>query len=195
VPSTTVDGRAARAQRTRDAVVRALLDLVRDGYLRPTAREIAERAGISLRSVYVHFDDLDDLFAAAVRQHLRDSADFLDPVDATLPLPARVRAFAGQRGALYDQGAAVRRAATVWAPTSAPLREALARGRRVAAHDTARLFADAIAPGPDHDARLEAIDAAGSAALWDHLRYERGLDEDAARTVVAALVTGILEAR
>src|SRR3954470_18279608 len=57
-PTETVDGRTARATRTREAVVSAVLDLVNEGNPKPTAREIADRAGVSLRSVYVHFDDL-----------------------------------------------------------------------------------------------------------------------------------------
>ena len=40
------DGRSARSQRTRNAVVDALLELNREGNLRPTAKEIAERAGV-----------------------------------------------------------------------------------------------------------------------------------------------------
>jgi len=63
-----LDGRTARSARTRDAVVRALLGLISEGDVRPTAGRIAERAGISLRSVYVHFDDLDDLFLAAFQR-------------------------------------------------------------------------------------------------------------------------------
>ncbi len=39
------DGREARAERTKKAVADALLDLVADGDLRPTSKNIAERAG------------------------------------------------------------------------------------------------------------------------------------------------------
>ena len=55
------DGRASRAARTRIAVVDALLALNEKGNLRPTAREIAAEAGVSLRSIYVHFDDVESL--------------------------------------------------------------------------------------------------------------------------------------
>jgi AcrR family transcriptional regulator len=192
VASTAVDGRTARAQRTRETVVRALLGLVREGNPRPTAKEIAERAGISLRSVYVHFDDLDDLFAAAVRVHLRDTAAFLEPIDAALPLPERVRAFVEQRATLFDTGAAVRRAAVIWAPTSAPLRQALDRGQQVAWEDTVRLFGRELADAPDREARLEAVNVAGGAATWDHLRIERGLDFDRARAVIEVTVGSVL---
>ena len=39
-----VDGRTARAQRTRAAIVEAHLDLIRAGDLRPTGERIAEAA-------------------------------------------------------------------------------------------------------------------------------------------------------
>ena len=45
-----VDGRLGRGTRARTAVVDALLDLIEEGDLRPTAPRIAERAGVSLRS-------------------------------------------------------------------------------------------------------------------------------------------------
>ena len=53
-----IDGRLARSARTRHAVVDALLDLLGEGDLRPTAARIAERAGVSLRIVFHHFEDL-----------------------------------------------------------------------------------------------------------------------------------------
>ena len=63
------DGRVSRAARTREAVVDALLALNDRGVLRPTARDIAAEAGVSLRSLYVHFDDLESLFVAAGQRH------------------------------------------------------------------------------------------------------------------------------
>ena len=57
-----LDGRLARSARTRHAVVDALLDLLGEGDLRPTAARIAERAGVSLRLVFHHFDDVDAIY-------------------------------------------------------------------------------------------------------------------------------------
>jgi AcrR family transcriptional regulator len=191
--TTAVDGRTARALRTRAAVVRALLALVQDGNARPTAREIAERAGVSLRSVYVHFDDLDDLFASAAREHLRVTATLLAPIDGSLPPRALVAAYVEQRSMLYEEFGAVRRAALAWAPRSAPVREAFRRGQAVGWHDTVRLFGDLLA-GPERDERLEAVDAAAGSATWDHLRIDRGRSVDAARRIVTLSILGILEA-
>ena len=69
VSETALDGRAARALRTRNRVVDALLDLVDEGDLRPSAADVARRAGVSLRSVFQHFDDLETLFRVAGERH------------------------------------------------------------------------------------------------------------------------------
>lgn len=87
---TTTDGRAARAAHA-DAVVDALIDLIDEGALRPAARLVAERAGVSLRSVYVHFDDLDDLFSEVGRRQARRLRALTRPVDPGLPFAARSR--------------------------------------------------------------------------------------------------------
>ena len=124
----TVDGRSARAQRTRDSVVGAVLDLVSTGQARPTAREIADAAGISVRSVYVHFDDLEDLFCVA-----------------------------DQRIQIHERFGAVRRAAEQWAPQSPALADVLHQGRVVGRQDIERLFGAELAGRVDHDTTLSAI--------------------------------------
>ena len=59
----------ARRKQNREAVIDALLSLFRDGTYQPSMAEIATRAGLSLRSVFRYFDDVDDLHrAAAIRQ-------------------------------------------------------------------------------------------------------------------------------
>jgi TetR/AcrR family transcriptional regulator of autoinduction and epiphytic fitness len=59
-PATT-DGRVLRGERNREAIVEALLELYQEGDPQPPARAIAERAGVSLRTVFQHFNDMDTL--------------------------------------------------------------------------------------------------------------------------------------
>lgn len=188
----TVDGRSARAQRTRDSVVDAVLALVADGNSRPTAREIAERAGISVRSVYVHFDDLDDLFRAAAGRHFERLSDLLVPTDASLPLPERIAASVDQRVQLHERAGAVRRAADQWAPQSPALAEVIRQGRLVGRQDVERLFGPALEGRADHEVALSALSAVLGAETWDALR-EQGLSVDAAREVLVHTVTRLLE--
>ena len=69
-PAPTVDGRRARRHRSRDLAVDALLDLLGEGVLRPTAQQVAERSGVSLRSIFRIFDDVETLNAAAAARQL-----------------------------------------------------------------------------------------------------------------------------
>jgi AcrR family transcriptional regulator len=188
----TVDGRSARAQRTRDSVVDAALKLAGQGHARPTAREIADAAGISVRSVYVHFDDLDDLFRAAADRHFEQMASLLQPVDATLPLAERVAASTDQRIQIHERFGAVRRAAEQWAPQSPALAEMLRQGRIVGRQDIERLFGAELTGRADHDTSLSAITLLLGAEAWDSLR-DQGISVGAAREVVLHAVTRLLE--
>jgi Bacterial regulatory proteins, tetR family len=56
-----VDGRHARRERGRLAVIDAMLILVSEGHVPPTVEQLAERAGVSAASVFRYFDTLEDL--------------------------------------------------------------------------------------------------------------------------------------
>ena len=75
---TTEDGRHARRDRNRLAVVDAMLELYVEGNLDPSSDEIAERAGLSPRSLFRYFEDLDDLGQEVfliVRRQLKTTPD------------------------------------------------------------------------------------------------------------------------
>src|SRR5829696_7731046 len=112
------DGRTVRAERTRQALVDALLALLEEGDMRPTAERIAERAGVSERSVFQHFPDREALFEAVARQQYERIVPTLTPVDASLPLPERLDAFVEQRARLLETVTPVRRAAVLLEPES-----------------------------------------------------------------------------
>jgi hypothetical protein len=62
-----LDGRRARSARSREAAADAILDLLDEGLTElPGAAEVAERSGLSTRTVFRLFDDLESLYAAAV---------------------------------------------------------------------------------------------------------------------------------
>ena len=55
------DGRRLRTAKTRSAIAKALVELARDGVRTPTKEQIAERAGVSARAVFIHFPNVFDL--------------------------------------------------------------------------------------------------------------------------------------
>jgi len=76
------DGRRRRSAHTAQAMIEALLSLVREKHERPTAMEVAERAGCSARSVFERFGNLEALAVATFDYVLQKWAE----QSATLPL-------------------------------------------------------------------------------------------------------------
>jgi AcrR family transcriptional regulator len=66
------DGRSQRRRRNRDAVIAALISLIREGDLDPSVAKIADRAEVSHRSIFRYFDDLNDLARTAVETEFRN---------------------------------------------------------------------------------------------------------------------------
>jgi AcrR family transcriptional regulator len=184
------DGRTARSQRTREAVVTALLELLSEGNPRPTAREIAARAHVSLRSVYVHFDDVEDLFCEAARQEGQALAALLQPLPTAGPFGTRLDAFLDQRVRLFEALAPVRRAAILQEPFSRSLSRILVNGRRRARDETATVFAQELDGRPG---LLDAADLVSSSEAWEQLRVHQRLSPDTARAVVRATLSRVLQ--
>lgn len=67
----SLDGRSARRFRNRERVVDALLDAIEAGEASPTIRELAERSGVSERSVFRYFGDMEELLSEASDRAMR----------------------------------------------------------------------------------------------------------------------------
>jgi AcrR family transcriptional regulator len=183
-----LDGRVVRGQRSRDAVVAALLELIDEGDLRPTAQRISERAGVSLRSLFHHFDDLESLFVAAADAHRARLAPALRRLPRTGPLHERIAAFVEARAALHELSGPVSRAARLVAPDSPAVSARIAEASAAARREIAVVFAI--------DGELvDSVAAVSSWEAWDMLRRDRELTPAQARAVVARLVTALLEPR
>src|SRR5262245_22771923 len=93
-----VDGRRLRRDRNREAVVQALLALYREGDLSPSTDDVAARAGISARSLFRYFDDVDTLVETAIahqQAHLRPLYPL--SIDPSMALADRIDAFVAAR--------------------------------------------------------------------------------------------------
>ena len=184
------DGRNLRSLRTRTAVVDAVLELIDEGDLRPTAPRIAERAGVSLRSVFQHFRDVEALFGVATDRQLERIGALVKPLPTTGSLEDRLAAFVEQRVRIYEAVTPVRRAALAHEPFSSHAVDARDRILAVARAELRRTFATELdAQPPD---LLEALDAAASWQVWEALRSHQGLDADEARKVLERMLRALL---
>src|SRR4051795_7170272 len=107
VEAEPVDRRRLRTERGRELVVTALLEFFDAGESQPGAARIAERAGVSERSVFRYFDDLDALAAEAVARQIGRTRELYAAPDGTGDLDRRVRALADQRMSIHDRVAIV----------------------------------------------------------------------------------------
>lgn len=190
----TLDGRTARSQRTRDAVVDALLGLIREGDLKPGARRVAERAGVSTRTVFAHFATLEDLHRASVERATALVLSLLTPIDPGLPLVERIASLCAQRARVNEQIGPIRRAAELRALDSPALAEAGEYGRRASYEQLDRVFARELGrlDDPARRRRRAAVDALVSGDTWDLLRKTHGLAPDEARLAVREAVAPLL---
>ncbi|RIL04591.1 MAG: TetR family transcriptional regulator [Proteobacteria bacterium] len=191
-----IDGRRRRAFRTRAAVVEALLDLLEAGELRPRADRIAERAGVSTRSLFQHFADLEELHAAVADRQLERIALEIGPPATTGSLAARVASLAAARAALYERITPVRRAALLHEPFSRAIAARLAGMRRSCRRDVDRIFPaelERLQPAARRELR-DALCMASSFSAWEHLRRHAGASAAHAERVVARSLLALLTA-
>lgn len=190
----TVDGRKLRGRRTREAVVEAFLSLIEDGDPQPSARNIAERAGVSLRSVFQHFSDLEALYLAAGMREMGKVGPMLAPIDPHLPRDERVTRFVAQRVHALEAMAPVAKAARLREPFSHQLRtnrDGLKRQFRIGIEETFVGELKALRKA-ERDNVVEAILAAGSFSAWYALREEQRLDVGRAEAILDLIVRRLI---
>lgn len=195
---TRVDGRAARATRTREAIAEAVLTMLEEGHLRPTAPEVAQRAGVSLRSVFQHFSDMEGLLASVSERQMESVLAQARYVPDDGPLSARIQALVAERARLYELITPVRRVGHLHEPFSPVIAERLQWSRARARDEVAAVFAMELNALPSSVRRevLAGLTAAASWSMWEALRSHQGLTATAAggvmhRTLEAILTTAM----
>ncbi|NNE72502.1 MAG: TetR/AcrR family transcriptional regulator [Acidimicrobiales bacterium] len=188
---TETDGRRARRDRNRDAVVDALLDLITEGDPNPGVAEVAERSGVSHRSVFRYFDDLQDLFEVAIAKSSERFAPYFQIHEfGEGPLDSRIANLVQQRRTLFEVAGPVMRAGRLRAPTQPIIANDLAETRQLSRRQLKMHFAAELgaASKTDRPRLLAAIDAVSSFESWRLWRDSSGMTEaQAAATLSTAL--------
>jgi len=97
-PETRVDGRRLRSERTRRLIIEAYIALVRETGQMPTAAQIAERAGYSVRSIFERFPDLTALRVAVTDYAIAEARANAALRDLDADRLTRIRSQVEQRG-------------------------------------------------------------------------------------------------
>lgn len=190
-----MDGRRLRAAHNRDAVVGAVIEIIREqeGGPIPGAAEVAERAGVSERTVFRHFADLDSLFLAAATRQRPVLMAYLGPRPDFVELERRIAAVVRLRSRLYQEISAVRRVAATLAGEHESVAEVIDEANHIARQQLSEVFAPELArAGRDKSLALDELEIATAWATWESLQIYKRATPDRARRVITALVTAIL---
>jgi len=187
----TGDGRHARRNANRDRIVHAFLDLVREGAVEPGAHAVAGRAGVSPRTVFRCFQDMEALYrelTVALR------AEFLPRAVLDLNTPdrrERLERLLANRVALFSDMEPFRFASRGYRHRYASLQDdddflvGMERERlQIVLNPDRRLDPDLF----------EALDATTSFDVWCRLRIGQRLDRDAAARAYLAAARAVYAA-
>ena len=177
-------------------MVDALLSLYDDGVVRPGVADIAARAGVSPRSVFRHFADLEGLAEAAIDRQWERVHQLFDAPAHQGDREARVVALVDQRLRLHGAIIGVARAAAVLSTSSPVVASTLRARRRLLGDQVVALFAPElrIRRGQAGSELAAALEATASLENVDYLRTHVGLGPEATAAVVRRTLHALLEA-
>lgn len=188
------DGRQARSRRTRAAVAEAMLDCLEDGELRPSAKQVAERAGVSSRAVFRHFENMEALLNEAAQLQIERVLNELPPIATQGPLEERIDALVLHSVRRNEITSPVRRAADLAEPFSKTIRERHAWAHGIARRQVREVFAKELAAlsEAERKERIAALRALLSFGYWNELRRHERLSSAAASRILRAAVQAML---
>ncbi|MDH3753134.1 MAG: TetR/AcrR family transcriptional regulator [Acidimicrobiia bacterium] len=190
----TVDGRHERRRQNIEAVVDAIYDLWLEGDLNPGAKKIAERSGVSLRSVFRYFDDLDTLVNTSIERHSSRGDHLFEALDDSGDLEDRAARLAAHRVRMHEEIHAVNLATRIRAPFYPALAAELDRRTEQMRDQVSELFAlelDAFGRTERAD-RIAAIEVVAGYDSAAHLRVHRGFSVERAERIIKQSVIAIL---
>jgi AcrR family transcriptional regulator len=176
-----IDGRAQRSERSRAAIVQALLELIGEGILEPTAQQVAERADVGVRTVFRHFSDMETLFATMHERVSDDVESLFVSETQTGPLEQRIDALIERRLTIFRVIAPFKRAGAVQRWRSPFLQDQHKRNIRILRRDLDFWLPELT------EAEGEIADSVAlvlSFESWDQLRIDQGLGPKRARAAL-----------
>jgi AcrR family transcriptional regulator len=183
------DGRRERSKSSRAKIIAAMLELVERGDVQPSAARVADHAGVGLRTVFRHFDDMDSLYremAEAIEQRV---LPIISRPFASQNWQDRIRELAVRRPEVFEAILPFRISANLKRYQSAFLMADYIR-----LHKMERALVDVhLSDAAKADAAgVEALHVALSFQCWRLLRHDQQLTPEAAQRVVSRMVDDLL---
>jgi AcrR family transcriptional regulator len=193
-----IDGRRLRSERTKQLIIEAFLSLLRENPQMPTAVQIAERAGYSVRSIFERFPDLNALRVAATDYQLAQALALAPPRGLDGDRQTRLRAQVNTRAHTCERGIALWRVLLQFAAQdeTGQLRQRVARSRETTVGRIELMYRPELAGLPEEERHqlLIALEALTDMESWARMREEHGLSFDEACEVWVHAIDRLLPA-
>ncbi|MFB9269614.1 TetR/AcrR family transcriptional regulator [Bradyrhizobium erythrophlei] len=194
-PAEPVDGRRQRAQITRGNIIAACIALQNEGTLRPSSQQIAERAGVSMRTFFLHFPEKGQL-TRAVLEELTPEPIEPPPSKPILQgaIETRITQFIDMRTETLEKMTPHRRASNAMIETSPLLQKHRLRVRKGFRDVVDRWFAAELDQLPAEARRkwLVAIATLVDWEMWQSLRTYPGRSTPEAKDCLRLLLVAAL---
>jgi len=187
------DGRRRRAADNRIKTAKAMFDLIRETGEVPTAKEVADRARLSRRTVFRLFEDLEDVQRAAMEMQRAEVMERFPPPLSRGSLDERIHALVEHRSALYEYIMPLRRVAERLKHRNALVRESQAKNRRLARAHLLALFAKELPADPAaREALVDGLLVATAWSAWAHLRDDHRFSIERSKAAMKRTVAALL---
>jgi AcrR family transcriptional regulator len=167
----------------------AACEMIEQGILAPTAQEIADRAGVGIRTLFRQFEGMDGLYAAVdeLKQPLYEAKFTTGNREGSLR--ERLLHAVEQHAYAYEELSNVILLTLNQRWRSPVLRNNYARANNKLRKDLEGWLPE-LASMPR--SRREAVDAVASFEMWHRLREHQNLSSDAAVDIVYDILKGLI---
>ena len=196
IPVSTVDGRSLRRERNRQDIVDALLGLIENGETEISAALIASKAGLSERSIFRYFDDVNDLYRSVCDLAFSKEIEYALIDDAGIgSLDTKIENFINQRVRIYTMNEKIAPAARSFAFKKPIIKKQLVFGRKLLRTQIIKHFAEELSAfdKQQQQAAVAIIDSLTTFESYDMMRSDQKMSVHTIKSILTESIRKALQ--
>jgi len=196
IPVSAVDGRSLRRERNRQDIVDALLGLIENGETEISAALIASKAGLSERSIFRYFDDVNDLYRSVCDLAFSKEIEYALIDDAGVgSLDTKIENFVNQRVRIYTMNEKIAPAARSFAFKNPIIKNQLVVGRKLLRTQIIKHFAEELSvfDKQQQQVAVAIIDSLTTFEHYDMMRSDQRMSVQAIKSILTESIRKALQ--
>ena len=196
IPASAVDGRSLRRERNRQDIVDALLGLIENGETEISAALIASKAGLSERSIFRYFDDVNDLYRSVCDLAFSKEIEYALIDDVGIgSLDTKIENFVNQRVRIYTMNEKIAPAARSFAFKNPIIKNQLVVGRKLLRTQIIKHFAQELSmfDKQQQQVAVAIIDSLTTFEYYDMMRSDQKMSVQTTKSVLAESIRKALQ--